>query len=119
MTTRNQALGTYGETVAAARLIEAGMIVLERNWRCPGGEIDLILRDGDTLVFCEVKTRSSAVGGHPLEAVDEVKVARLRRLAVQWLAQHDLRPASIRIDMVGVRRPRRGPAVVEHVRGIG
>lgn len=116
---RNSTIGKYGESVAADRLIASGMVVLDRNWRGPAGEIDLVLRDGETLVFCEVKTRSTAIGGHPLEAVDATKIARMRRLAAQWLEVHQVHPADIRLDMVGVLRPRRGAAEVDHVRGIG
>ncbi|MDP3892587.1 YraN family protein [Nocardioides sp.] len=112
-------LGVYGEQLAARHLVDEGMVVLDRNWRCELGEIDLVLRDGDTLVVCEVKTRSSTAYGSPLEAVDEVKVARLRRLAGRWLADHQLRPFEVRIDMVGIIRPRRGAMELEHVRGIG
>lgn len=116
---QKQSVGRYGEDVAARWLVGAGMEVLDRNWRGPAGEIDLVLRDGETVVFCEVKTRSSAVGGHPLEAVDEVKVDRLRHLAVQWLEAYAMRPAGVRIDLVGVIRPDRGGARVVHVRGVG
>lgn len=118
-TTRRQALGAYGETVAARHLTERGLVVLDRNWRCPAGEIDLVLREGRVLVVCEVKTRSSTTCGEPLEAVTPRKVARLRRLAALWLAAHPVSPEEVRLDMVGVLRPRRGAAVVEHVRGIG
>jgi len=116
---RRQALGRYGESLAARHLAEDGMVVLDHNWRCPAGEIDLVLRDGRVLVICEVKTRSSTACGSPLEAVTPTKVARLRRLAAHWLEAHPVRPPEIRIDMVGVLRPRRGPSQVEHVRGIG
>ena len=68
-TTHHQALGRYGEVLAARHLVERGMVVLDRNWRCPLGEIDLVLRDGDTLVVCEVKTRTSHDYGSPHEAV--------------------------------------------------
>jgi len=115
----NTSLGSYGERVAAQRLGEEGMLVLDRNWRCELGEIDLVLRDGDVLVICEVKTRSSETYGHPLEAVGPEKGARLRSLAVRWLEEHDLHPHDIRIDLVGVLLPERGPAVVEHVRAVG
>ena len=117
--TRRQALGRYGERIAAQHLIDRGMVVLDRNWRCEAGEIDLVLRDGDVLVVCEVKTRSSTAFGHPLEAVTEVKADRLRMLAVRWMAAHDVRPAGVRIDLVGVLMQRRGCPVLEHVRGIG
>lgn len=118
-TPRNSSLGSYGEQVAAQRLVEQGMVLVDRNWRCDLGEIDLVLRDGDVLVFCEVKTRSSTAFGHPLEAVGPVKGARLRRLAARWLAAHDLRPRDVRIDLVGVLLAARGPAEVEHVQGVG
>ena len=81
-----QALGAYGETLAARHLVGQGMVLLDRNWRCDAGEIDLVLRDGDVLVVCEVKTRSSLRYGTPHEAVTDIKVARLRRLATRWVA---------------------------------
>jgi putative endonuclease len=114
-----QALGAYGETLAARYLVEQGMVVLDRNWRCDAGEIDLVLRDGEVLVVCEVKTRSSTRYGTPHEAVSEIKLARLRRLAVRWLEERRVDVRDIRIDLVGIIRPRRGASVVDHVRGIG
>lgn len=112
------ALGRYGEDVAARHLAEQGIVVLERNWRCDGGEIDIVGRDGDVLVVCEVKTRRSDAYGDPLEAVTPLKAARLRRLAARWLAERGVHPAAVRIDVVGVRRPERGAALVDHVRGV-
>ena len=111
-------LGAYGEQVAAAHLVAAGMTVLERNWRCPLGEIDIVARDGDVLVVCEVKTRSSTALGPPLEAVTARKAERLRRLAAAWITDRRVHPAEVRIDLVGVLRPARGAAGVEHVRGV-
>lgn len=113
-----QAIGAYGEERAARHLTSLGMVVLERNWRCPAGEIDIVLRDGATLVVCEVKTRTSAVAGTPHEAVTPDKLDRLRRLGEQWAATRGLRPAGIRVDLVAVLRPRRGAPVVEHVPGL-
>ena len=118
-TTHHQALGRYGEVLAASHLVERGMVVLDRNWRCPLGEIDLVLRDGDTLVVCEVKTRTSHDFGTPHEAVTPAKLARLGRLAAAWLAAHGASPAEVRLDLVAVVRPRRGPSQVDHVRGLG
>ena len=83
---QRRSLGAYGEACAARHLTDAGMVVLDRNWRCDAGEIDLVLRDGRVLVVCEVKTRSSSAYGSPLEGVTAVKAARLRRLAARWLA---------------------------------
>jgi putative endonuclease len=117
MTQAKDAVGAYGERVALAHLVEQGMVVLDRNWRCRTGEIDLILRDGSDLVFCEVKTRRTDRFGTPAEAVDESKVRRLRQLAAQWLAEAGLRPGGVRFDVVSVLPQRRGAARVEHVRG--
>lgn len=112
------AVGEYGERVAAAHLVAAGMVVLERNWRCPAGEIDIVARDGDVLVFCEVKTRRSTAFGAPLEAVTPRKAARLRRLAAAWMHERRVHVPEVRIDLVGVLRPPKGPARIEHVRGV-
>lgn len=114
-----QQLGRFGEAYAARYLADLGMVVLDRNWRCPAGEIDLVLRDGDVLVVCEVKTRSSEAFGSALEAVTAQKAARLRRLAARWLAEHRLRPDDVRIDLVGVLAPPGGAPRVDHVCGVG
>lgn len=116
---RRTALGAYGEALAARHLLAQGMLLLDRNWRCDLGEVDLVLRDGPALVVCEVKTRTSTAFGSPLEAVTAPKAARLRRLAARWLADHDVRPPEVRIDLVGVLVPPRGPVELEHVRGVG
>ena len=115
---RNDAMGRYGEELAARHLTGAGMALLDRNWRCREGEIDLVLRDGDALVVCEVKTRTSARFGTPLEAVTREKGARLRRLAACWLAETGMHPPEVRFDVVGVTRRPRGAAEVVHVRGV-
>jgi putative endonuclease len=112
------ALGAYGERLAAAHLRAVGMTVLERNWRCPIGEIDIVARDGDVLVVCEVKTRRSLAAGHPLEGVTPRKAHRLRRLAAAWILERGVHPAEVRIDLVGVLRPVRGRSSVVHVRGV-
>ncbi len=116
---RRRSLGAYGEAFAARHLVEHGMVLLDRNWRCDAGEIDLVLRDGRVLVVCEVKTRSSTAYGSPLEGVTEQKAARLRRLAARWLEDHHVHPDEVRIDLVGVLVPRRGGPELEHVRGVG
>ncbi|MEJ7833764.1 MAG: YraN family protein [Nocardioides sp.] len=119
-TAAKQAIGAYGETVAARHLVDnEGMVLLDRNWRCERGEIDLVLRDGDVLVVCEVKTRSGVQCGTPHEAITKAKLARLRRLATAWQEAHGVRADDVRIDLVAVLRQPRGPAEVDHVRGIG
>ena len=112
-------LGRYGEDLAVRYLRESGMEVLERNWRCEHGEVDVVARDGDCLVICEVKTRRSSGFGEPVEAVTFAKAMRLRRLAGAYLARHDAATAQVRIDVVGVMcRPGVVP-VVRHVVGVG
>ena len=116
---QSRALGAYGESVAARHLAADGMVLLDRNWRCELGEIDLVLRDGPVLVVCEVKTRSSDEFGSPLEAVGPAKAERLRHLADRWLEDHGLRVAEVRIDLVGVLQDGHGAPAVDHVRGVG
>lgn len=113
------ALGKYGESLAARRLTEAGMTVLERNWRCGRtGEIDIVARDGEVLVVCEVKTRRMGAFEHPMAAVTPEKAERLRGLAACWIHAHGgAPPGGVRIDLVGVVLPQRGAPVVEHARG--
>jgi len=117
--TRTAALGRYGEQLAAEHLTAAGMTVLARNWRCPQGELDLVLRDADgTVVFCEVKTRSGTGFGEPSEAVGPRKARKLRALACLWLAEH--RPsgaADLRFDVVSVVRQRGRAPQLAHLRG--
>jgi putative endonuclease len=115
---RHLALGRYGERVAARHLTEQGMVLLDRNWRCEAGEIDLVLRDGDVLVVCEVKTRTSDEWGTPHEAVTADKLDRLKRLGLFWSEAHGVQPADLRIDLVAVHPRRRGAALVEHVPGL-
>lgn len=103
-TSRTIALGRWGEDLAAAHLLELGMEVLARNWRCDVGELDLVAREVDgTVVFVEVKTRSGTGFGSPAEAVGAVKARRLRTLACRWLREH--RPAGateLRFDVVAI-----------------
>lgn len=112
------AVGRYGENVAMRFVQDAGWQVLDRNWRGADGELDIVALDGTALVTVEVKTRRGVGFGHPAEAVTARKVARLRRLTAQWVAAHDVRPRSIRIDVIAVLVPRSGAAHVEHLVGI-
>jgi putative endonuclease len=112
------AVGAYGERLAARYLVESGMQILDRNWRCDQGEIDIVAMDDTALVIVEVKTRRSLAFGSPVEAVTAVKAARLRRLACCWLTENRSLVDSvtdIRIDVIGVLRPLSGPAQIEHL----
>ncbi|WP_431220992.1 YraN family protein [Leifsonia xyli] len=115
---RKDELGRRGEQVAAEWLQQRGYALIERNWRCPSGELDLILRDGATLVFAEVKTRSSMEFGHPFEAITSKKAARLRRLAAAWCREREPGSPAVRIDAVAVTDAWTARPVVEHLTGI-
>ena len=117
------AIGRYGEQLAAHHLRRTGLTLLARNWRCREGEVDIVARDGDVLVFCEVKTRSSTAFGWPAEAVGSAKAARLWRLAACYLVeQRPMRRGGfwpdVWFDVVSVVQRRRGVAQVEHLRGV-
>ncbi|QAY73802.1 YraN family protein [Agromyces protaetiae] len=115
----NTELGRHGEQIAAGHLEARGMQILDRNWRCPIGELDLVARDGRDTVFVEVKTRTTAAFGHPFEAITALKLARLRRLALAWCEQSEAPVGRIRIDAISVLAPTDAPAFVEHLEGIG
>ena len=120
MTARTQALGRYGEDAAARHLAGAGLTVLERNWRCRAGELDIVALDGDTIAVCEVKTRTEHGFQSPTEAVDDEKAARLVLLAERWLAERwagPPPPGGVRIDLLCVVHGRRGAARVDRLTG--
>jgi putative endonuclease len=96
-----QARGKWGEDLAARWYAARGYEVVDRNWRSPTGEIDLVVCSESTVVFCEIKTRASDRYGPPQSAVGHVKQRRLRLLAVQWLAAHD-RHGAIRFDVAAI-----------------
>jgi putative endonuclease len=114
----NAELGRRGEQLAVDHIEARGMAVLERNWRCRLGEIDIVARDGADLVFIEVKTRSNGDYGHPFEAITPLKLARLRRLAIAWCEASEASASRIRIDAVAVLAPAESPALIEHLEGI-
>jgi putative endonuclease len=95
-------LGNAGEHAAAAWYRARGFDIIDRNWRVREGEIDLVARRGATIVFCEVKTRSSDRFGLPVEAVTKAKQRRLRTLAMRWLAAHPETHGELRFDVASV-----------------
>ena len=111
------ALGRHGEQLAAQHLQASGLEVLDRNWRCPDGEIDIVAREGDILVICEVKTRTSPLFGDPVEAVGPAKAARIHRLAMRWMASHTPNWRDLRFDVVSVLSGPDGASRVRHLRG--
>lgn len=123
-TTARRALGAYGEEFAARRLAADGWTILARNWSCAEGEVDIVALDGRTLVIVEVKTRRSTRFGSPIEAVNPAKLARLRRLAAAWFAEHRegsgsrSRVRDVRIDVVAVWVTGHAVGRVEHLVGV-
>jgi len=115
---QRKALGDYGERLAAAELERRGLEVLDRNWRCREGEIDIVARHRGSLVVCEVKTRRGDRYGSALEAITPVKAARLHRLGRAWCVAHAWKPATVRVDVVTVLALRRCPPVVTHYAGL-
>ena len=122
-TESKQQLGVRGEDLACAELQRQGMQVLERNWRCRLGEIDIVAAeagaDGLTLVFCEVKCRSGLGFGHPLEAITFSKMRTLRQLAALWMREHQVRASAIRLDAIGVVLAAGQEPSLTHVRAVG
>jgi putative endonuclease len=113
------ALGRHGEQLAAEYLQQAGFRILDRNWRCADGEIDIVMVDRRVLVACEVKTRSGVGYGTPLEAITRQKVRRLRHLAIRWVQANGVLFDELRVDAVEVLKDGQGGFTIEHVRGVG
>lgn len=114
-------LGRNGEDIAAAHLEAQGWLIIERNWRCPSGELDIVAWDeeGQALVFVEVKSRSSVAFGQPIEAITWRKLRKMRELSALWLRASQSRVRNIRLDAVGVLLTSGVQPELTHLRGIG
>ncbi|WP_309064425.1 YraN family protein [Microbacterium sp.] len=110
-------LGRAGEARAAAHLTARGYEILDRNWRCPQGEIDIVAQIDGELCFVEVKTRRTELFGHPFEAIDERKRRRLWQLAYAWAHAHPEMSARrrIRLEAIGLIGPDAVTARLEHL----
>ncbi|MDH6680074.1 putative endonuclease [Rhodococcus sp. LBL1] len=115
---RNLALGAMGEELAAELLTASGLRILDRNWRCRHGELDLVAVDGDTVVFVEVKTRSGLGFGSPAEAVTYAKQRRIRMLAQRWLSASERHWPYVRFDVVSVLVGRSREPEVTHLTAV-
>jgi putative endonuclease len=111
-------LGARGEDLAVAWYVERGYEILDRNWRCREGELDLVLRGSGATVFCEVKTRTSNAFGSPVEAVTRTKQRRIRVLAGRWMSARGHHGGTLRFDVVSVFAPRDVPPIVEVLEGV-
>lgn len=119
ITARAENLGEEGEEIAARYLRENGYQILDRNWRIKEGELDIVaLTPDDEIIFVEVKSRSSAAYGDPLESISVDKAMRIQRLALAWLAMHQRLGANFRIDAVGILIGRTGEVTIDYRRGV-
>jgi putative endonuclease len=101
---RRRALGSLGERKAARYLRRRGMHILDRNWRCPLGELDLVVRDQECVVFVEVRTSARKYAGGPLYTVGPHKRRKLQTLAQAWLRRHPTHSGPTRFDVIGITR---------------
>jgi len=116
---RASVTGTTGENFTATYLIELGYQILDRNWRIKEGELDLVALSPDKeIVFVEVKTRTSAAYGDPLESISATKLHRIQRLALAWLAMHQILGWPYRIDVAGILLGRSGEITLDYRIGI-
>jgi len=103
-----QQLGRWGEDTAVRHLQTAGYHIVQRNYRCPAGEMDIIARQGEEWVFVEVKTRRGDAHGRPEDAITPAKAARLLQIAQHYLQEQELNDVDWRVDMVAVELDARG-----------
>jgi len=114
MQTQKQVVGKEGEQIAESYLKKKGFRMVERNYRCRAGEVDLIALDRRVIVFVEVKTRHDGSYGGPLESVHPRKQKRMIKAALFFLSEHKLHHRDARFDVVGISFAGRDP-VVEHI----
>lgn len=113
-------LGRAGENRAALYLTEAGYQLIDRNWRCSQGELDIVAVRGNDAVVVEVKTRRTDGFGHPFEAIDPRKRARLWKLAMAWAGAHPewSRGRVMRVDAIALTGPDPATAELEHIEDV-
>ena len=114
--TDKRTLGQRGEAIAAAYLLGKKFAIVEKNYRCKGGEVDIIAREGNTFVFVEVKTRRSLSFGPPQLALTPFKQRQISKAALTWLAKKQLFGASARFDVIAILMPDHNVPVIDHIR---
>ena len=112
----NKSLGVRGEEIAVAFLKGQKFVIVERNFRCKGGEVDIVAREGKTLVFVEVKARRNEAYGPPQLAVTPFKQRQISKSALTWLAKHRLQEASARFDVIAILLRDHEVPQIEHIR---
>jgi putative endonuclease len=112
----NKSLGKRGEEIATAYLKGRKFAIVERNFRCKGGEVDIIARDGKTVVFVEVKTRRNLSFGPPQLALTPFKQRQISKAALTWLAKNKMFGVSARFDVIAILIPDHEVPVIDHIR---
>lgn len=111
-------VGVLGETLAAKYLTQKGYQIIDRNWRIRGGEIDLVAKIGQTIIFVEVKTRSNSQFGVPEESVGKAKIDFIIRAALHYYAKHPYLPKSYRIDVIAIEIHQGQINRLEHIQSV-
>ena len=111
---RNKELGARGEEAAARFLVKRGYDIVERNWKCYAGEVDIIARDEETLIFVEVKTRKDCQKGFPAEAVNADKRTRYEKIALEFLKSYEVVDLSVRFDVISIVVVSEDRALIRH-----
>lgn len=114
---QKQILGKYGEDLAAQYLTDRGYKIVDRNWRCSLGEIDLVAFYHGRFIFVEVKTRNGTAFGHPFEAITPIKVSRMRKLVAQWCSSNQKAGVNVRLDAIAVLVTG-GRVAIEHLKQV-
>jgi len=112
----NLTLGAQGEDIAAAFLKGQKYAIVERNYRCKAGELDIVAREGKTLVFVEVKTRSNTAFGPPQASVTPFKQRQISKAALTWLAQKKLHGTNARFDVIAIILRQHEVPAIEHIK---
>lgn len=113
--TNNISVGQAGEATACEYLRHRGFRILDTNWHCRYGEVDIVAQHGSDIVFVEVKTRRMLDTGHPLEALNPHKLRRMRQVAFEWRQAHPQVAGTTRIDAIGIYAPIGREPRIQHV----
>jgi putative endonuclease len=108
-------IGEEGERIATQYLEKQGYTILDTNWHCRYGELDIVSRKAEIIVFCEVKTRRAATNDETLATITPPKRHRLIKSVYAYLKEHELDDAQWRIDAIAIAFPYRGQPIIEHV----
>ncbi len=115
MTDSHRHIGNKAEDLACEYLQNKGWEILERNYYSGHSEIDIIARDGSSIVFLEVKMRSSTRFGHPIEQVTQAKVEHVFKAAEAWISEKELHESPLRFDIISILKQKNQPVIIEHI----